>query len=82
MLMNLQVVAELRQRTQEGWPKAHHMMVPVEQGHFLKWLVAALNVRKAVEVGVFTGSSALAIAQVCWAVLLVSLLASRWMACQ
>lgn len=54
----------MRQRTQEGWPKAHHMMVPVEQGHFLRWLVATLNVRKAVEVGVFTGSSALAIAQV------------------
>ncbi|KAK9792949.1 hypothetical protein WJX73_004935 [Symbiochloris irregularis] len=58
-----ELVAELRQRTEEGWGRSAQMMVPVEQGHFLTWLVATLNVRKAVEVGTFTGSSALAIAQ-------------------
>lgn len=40
------------------------MMVPTDEGSFLTWLVAALGCRKALEVGTFTGYSALSIAQV------------------
>jgi len=39
------------------------MQVSVEQGSFLTLLVAALNVKKAIEVGTFTGYSSLCIAR-------------------
>ena len=35
-----------------------------EQGRFLAWLAEALSVRNAIEVGVFTGYSSLAVAMV------------------
>ena len=41
------------------------MQVAPEQGAFLTLLTAALGVRRAVEVGTFTGYSALCIARVC-----------------
>lgn len=39
------------------------MQISVEQGQFLALLVTALHVRRAIEVGVFTGYSSLCIAQ-------------------
>ena len=59
-----QVQVELRARTQQDWPKVAHMMVPVDEGNFLSWLVGTLGVRRAIELGTFTGYSALAVAQV------------------
>ena len=35
-----------------------------EQGRFLAWLAEALSARNAIEVGVFTGYSSLAVAMV------------------
>ena len=64
----LQVQRELRQRTAQVWPNVAHMMVPVDEGNFLAWLVATLGVQKAIEVGTFTGYSALMIAQVLYSV--------------
>ena len=49
---------ELRERTATMPMGA--MQVAPEEGQFLQWLVSTLNVRRAVEVGVFTGYSALA----------------------
>ena len=40
------------------------LQVSPEQGRFLSWLVGALSVKHAIEVGVFTGYSAVCIAQV------------------
>ena len=58
----VQVQRDLRQRTCEDWPTASNMMVPVEQGRFLAWLISTLGVRKAIELGTFTGYSALLLA--------------------
>jgi predicted O-methyltransferase YrrM len=38
--------------------------VSPEEGQFLAWLVETLNVRRAIEVGVFTGYSSIAMALV------------------
>lgn len=38
------------------------MQIPPIQGGFLRWLVATLGVRRAIEIGTFTGYSALSIA--------------------
>lgn len=38
------------------------MQISPEQGQFMRWLVGALGVRRAVEVGTYTGYSALAVA--------------------
>ncbi|ELR16229.1 O-methyltransferase [Acanthamoeba castellanii str. Neff] len=40
-----------------------HLQISPDQGAFLGWLVRALGVRKAVEVGVFTGYSSLCIVE-------------------
>ena len=40
------------------------LQVSPEQGRFLSWLVGALGVKHAIELGVFTGYSAVCIAQV------------------
>ena len=40
------------------------MMVPVDQGNFLAWLVSTLGVQRAIELGTFTGYSALVLAKV------------------
>ena len=42
------------------FPQAAHMAVSPEQGAFLGWLLGALNVKRAIEVGVFTGYSSIA----------------------
>ncbi len=69
MLQNLagwlQVLKKLRVETCTAFPRnGAQLMITVEQSSFLTWLVATLGVRKAVEVGTFTGLSALAVAQV------------------
>src|SRR5271155_5833900 len=54
------VLAELREAT-----TAHQyagMQIPPEQGQFMALLVRLLGARKCVEIGVFTGYSALAVA--------------------
>ena len=52
----------LRERTAEfAGPRARNAVSP-EQGSFLRWLVASLGARRALEVGVFTGYSSVAIA--------------------
>lgn len=40
-----------------------HMQISAEQGQFLAWLVKTLEVKQAIEVGVFTGYSALWVAE-------------------
>lgn len=54
------VAAALRAWTAEH-PLAR-MQISAEQGQFMAWLVEALGVRRAVEVGTFTGYSALVVA--------------------
>merc|ERR1712228_57954 len=39
------------------------MITATDQLYWFKWLMSTFNVRKAIEIGVFTGSSALSIAQ-------------------
>mmetsp|Transcript_4540 Transcript_4540/g.13055 ORF Transcript_4540/g.13055 Transcript_4540/m.13055 type:complete len:262 (-) Transcript_4540:537-1322(-) len=50
-----QVLAELREVTRREVPVGFRMLVPPEQGAFMGWLVAALGVRRILELGVFTG---------------------------
>lgn len=57
-----QVLADLRKETLEAMPIGARMLVPPEQGAFMAWLVRALGVRRALEVGVFTGYSSTAVA--------------------
>jgi predicted O-methyltransferase YrrM len=51
------VLKELRERT----ARLPHAMMQIspEQGQFMQWLVSTLQARRAIEVGVFTGYSAL-----------------------
>ncbi len=55
------LLAELRAET-ATLPKAI-MQISVEQGQFMALLASTLKVRRAIEVGVFTGYSALSVAQ-------------------
>jgi predicted O-methyltransferase YrrM len=54
------VLRRLREET-AAHPRANMQIAP-EQGQFMAWLVRALGARRALEVGVFTGYSALAVA--------------------
>jgi predicted O-methyltransferase YrrM len=54
------VLKELRERTAQ-LPTAG-MQISPEQGQFMHWLVATMGARRTLEVGVFTGYSALATA--------------------
>ena len=63
-LVFAQVQRELRTRTENEIGRTG-MLVPIDEGHFLGWLVGTLGVKKALEVGTSTGYSALATAQVC-----------------
>jgi predicted O-methyltransferase YrrM len=60
-LRESRLLADLRAETAK-LPMAI-MQISVEQGQFMGLLTAALKVRKAIEVGVFTGYSSLCIAQ-------------------
>lgn len=55
-----EIFTRLREET-ASHPK-HFMQIPPEQGQFLSLLVKLAGVRKALEVGVFTGYSSLAVA--------------------
>ena len=55
------VLRRLRERTfAEVGPAT--MQISPEQGRFMAWLVRTLGVRRAIEVGTFTGYSALCVA--------------------
>lgn len=54
---------ELRESTRDRLPM-HGMQISPEQGAFMALLCRVMNVRYALEVGTFTGYSALAVAQV------------------
>lgn len=56
------VLAELRGAMREH-PRVNMQIAP-EQGQFMAWLAELMGVRRAIEVGVFTGYSALAVAEV------------------
>lgn len=55
-------LSRLREET-ASHPRAN-MQISVDQGRFMQWLVATLGARRCLEVGTFTGYSALAVAQV------------------
>ena len=57
------VTADLITETQRALPDAASMQVAPEQAIFLRILTAAVGVRRAVEVGTFTGLSSLSIAR-------------------
>jgi caffeoyl-CoA O-methyltransferase len=57
------VLEALREETREATGLRSGMQVAPEQGTFLRILVAAIGARSAVEVGTFTGYSALSIAR-------------------
>ncbi len=56
------VLAALRQAMRDH-PRVNMQIAP-EQGQFMAWLVALMGARRTIEVGVFTGYSALAVAEV------------------
>ncbi|MEV0002458.1 O-methyltransferase [Micromonospora sp. NPDC050980] len=58
-----EVVRELAEETRAALPAEADMQVAPEQAAFLTFLTRLLGVRQAVEVGTFTGLSALAIAR-------------------
>jgi caffeoyl-CoA O-methyltransferase len=58
-----EVVAALIEETQAALPDRAQMQVAPEQAAFLTWFVATIGARHAVEVGTFTGLSALSIAR-------------------
>ncbi len=57
------VLEALREETRAATGRRAGMQVAPEQGTFLRILVAAIGARRAVEVGTFTGYSALSIAR-------------------
>ena len=57
------VVADLIEETQRALPDNAGMQVSPEQAAFLRLLTAVMGARRAVEVGTFTGLSALSIAR-------------------
>lgn len=61
---HLQVLTDLREATAEQHAGRERNQVAPEQGRFLAWLVETLGVRQAIEIGVFTGYSSLAVAMV------------------
>ena len=56
------LLTELAEATREFSPR-HQMMVGPLEGRFLKMLVAAVGARRVLEVGTFTGYSALSMAE-------------------
>jgi caffeoyl-CoA O-methyltransferase len=59
-LRDSDLLARLREETR-GMPMAG-MQVSAEQGQFMQWLVRALDIRRAIEIGVYTGYSSLCVA--------------------
>ncbi|MEM9656373.1 MAG: O-methyltransferase [Actinomycetota bacterium] len=57
------VLTRLAQTTRELTGRAAGMQIAPEQGAFLTWLTRTLGVRRAVEIGTFTGYSAICIAR-------------------
>lgn len=55
------VAAALRART--ATLEEHYMQISPEQGQFFKWLLNVMNARQVIEVGTYTGYSALCLAQ-------------------
>lgn len=58
----MQVLRQLREATAEEHAGRERNQVAPEQGRFLAWLVEALGVLSAIEIGVFTGYSSLTVA--------------------
>ncbi|ETO09398.1 expressed hypothetical protein [Reticulomyxa filosa] len=54
---------EIKKLTNSTFPKDAIMVTDLAELYFFRWLMPTLNVKKALEVGVFTGSSSLAIAK-------------------
>ena len=63
----LQALKWLRKQTAAAFPVGARMQVSPEQAQFLAWLVKVTRTTKALELGVFTGYSALAVALVSFA---------------
>lgn len=61
-LRESEMMTRLREETAEH-PRAHMQIAP-EQAQFLRFLVQLIGARRTLEVGVFTGYSALAVAEV------------------
>lgn len=59
-----QVLRWLRDETARQFPVGARMQVSPEQAQFMAWLVQTTGACKALELGVFTGYSALAVAMV------------------
>jgi len=53
---------DIRKETEKRFPRQSIMQVDYDQCYLFKWLMPVLNVTNAIEIGVFTGSSSLAIA--------------------
>jgi len=58
-----EALRKLRHTTYAEWPTAKQMQVSPEQGRYISWLVATMGATRAIEVGVFTGYSAICIAK-------------------
>jgi len=60
-LRETQLLAELREETAKD--AAAIMQIPPEQGQFLSMLIKLMGAKRSIEIGVFTGYSALCVAQ-------------------
>lgn len=58
------VLARCREETERDFPDRAQMLIAPEQGAFLALLARLLDARRALEIGVFTGYSGLAVAAV------------------
>ncbi|KAK9808865.1 hypothetical protein WJX72_005422 [[Myrmecia] bisecta] len=56
------VLQRLRAETVKQVPRGAHMLISPEQGQFMAWLVETLGATRIIELGIFTGYSALAMA--------------------
>lgn len=56
------VLQELRARTEKQFPEARHMQISPEQGQFMRLLIQLMQAKRIIEIGVFTGYSALSMA--------------------
>src|SRR5688572_27014628 len=57
------LLEELRRETRERFGRLSRMQISAEQGLFLHMIAAAAGVRRALEVGTFTGYSSLQVAR-------------------
>ena len=60
---NVEFYSQIRKETEKLFGGKSRMMTTIDHCYFFEWLIPILSVKNAIEIGVFTGSSSLAIAR-------------------